>query len=196
MPLGMTPDWSTHGRAGDRRSRRAVLRASSVAVAGALAGCGGSGDGTDDGGGSETPKLGGTPGKDAGKDAYGVVAYNKTDTERPLTVTVDLVWEAETPLEESLTLGSNQAREWNHVLTEPKEHVVRATLPPDGNENVTGTPAVSNNLYITPESDDAPDIENVGVIVQTYDTQEGGETTLVGIETDPGNIPGETPDSG
>lgn len=136
------------------------------------------------------PTLSGTPGPDAGTDAYGIVAYNATETERDVTVVVELAWEDETPLEETVTLAANEAREWDHVLTEEKEYVIRAELPPDGNSNVEATPAESENRWLTPGSEDAPDVENVGLVAQTFETQDGGETTLVGVKTDPEEMSG------
>lgn len=137
-------------------SRRGALLAGGAALVPLVAGCGGAP-------GSPTP----TPDPDYGRDSYGVLVENHAESAVEATVRVTRPFEELTFLDETLDLASGDSREWNGVITEPKEHAVTATI------NGGDTLPESSNTWVTPGSEDLPPDPNVWVDVRTVEFQSG-----------------------
>lgn len=138
------------------RTRRDLLRATGPVTLGLLAGCGGA----NPVGGSPTPTA--TPNPDLGRDSYGILARNETDREPTIRARVTRPFEDVTIFDETVTLAAGEQREWNRVITEEKEWAVTAALQGDVD---TPDRLASDSLWLTPGEDDAPDVENIEVVL-------------------------------
>lgn len=133
--------------------RRDALRLGTAASLPLLAGCTGGGDD-----GSDHP--------DAGTDSYGVRVDNRSE----LTYTVDLrVVEpssGERRWEKTVDVEGESTREWTSVITGDTEQVLVAELP-KRTPRVDVSPGKYRAIFwITPGSEDAPDVETLDVILE------------------------------
>lgn len=166
-------------------SRRDALRVGVASVT-MLAGCSGSDDGDDDGA---------TPHPDEGTDSYGVRVENRAPEDYEpkrhgdpdnLTYEIDLKvvypWsDEEPPWEKSVTLDPGESTAWESVVTGEREQVLSAKLPGGGvHEHCE---RVAATYWITPGSENAPDVRYLDVIVDyTYARSRHKE------ETDPSEV--------
>lgn len=130
--------------------RRTLLCAGASTTVALFAGC----SGFLPGGGS-----GSDP--DAGTDSYGISLENTLKQTHTVHVKVSRPFEDETIFEETVDIEGEETREWDEVITENEEWGVTASLPDAHSIDRWD----SDNVWITPGSEQAPDVKNVRIFV-------------------------------
>jgi len=103
-----------------------------------------------------------TPGPDAGTDSYGVFVENQTADPQKLHVEVTQPFGDETPLDETMSMDGGATRNWNRVITNNAEYVVKAAIN-DAIDASGKSDIKSDSMYVTPGSEDAPDVEDMKI---------------------------------
>jgi hypothetical protein len=143
-------------------TRRALLRGGSVLAATAFAGCSAL-----PGGGSGDP--------DAGTDSYGVRVENRTERTQTVAVTVRPRGGSETVFEETVEVAAGGTREWDRVLTEDGQYLVKAVV--DAEHFLT---ASDNNVRtVSVGAPNSYDAENVTVRLASFDEVEGVSAQVI-----------------
>lgn len=144
-------------------SRRETLGLGTASALSVLAGCAGLGGGT--------PTETDTPDPDAGTNRYGIALRNTSETDVRIKVEVKQPFE-EDPVkwERTLDLAVGDEHTWSGLITEQEEYSVVANLNEaiDGQIDDLGKQrAFSENLWLTPASDTAPDVAKIHVVVDS-----------------------------
>lgn len=146
-------------------TRRRLLRSATAGAVPVLSGCSGVLPGSSDG----------TTDPDAGTDSYGIFLANDLEKAATVQIEVALPFDDETAFDETVEIATGKSKEWNQVITGEKEWAVSGELKdPDTVDRLS-----SDSLWITPGSEDAPDVENVRVEVKRVEA--GGGTVLINV---------------
>lgn len=102
-----------------RPTRRTVLRSGGILAATALAGC------------SALPGGGGSSDPDRGPDSYGIRLENSTDQTYTVTITAEVHGGSETVFDETVEVSASGSQEWDQILTEEGQYLVKAVVDDD-----------------------------------------------------------------
>lgn len=149
------------------------------------------------GGGSPADPTG-TPDPDTGTDAYGIVVESRLNGREPITVQVKQPFGEGLLWEQSVTIGPGDHRSWSGVVDGEGEQVVVARfggpdgIPPDYVDGALEAEFRRDQLWVTPGSPSAPDVEDFRVVVRPVEIQPDYTIATISI-TYPGGPPTATP---